>query len=1046
MSRLVALLEMRAETLLLHGTDPLKPNLAPSQPLEPGAQSLLPPLLHELIAALCAGHAPAASVVATQHALTCEARGLDAEDLVRAHGLLRDIVLDAVDTEGLALTPSEVRVFTTFLAQVLSEGVAAHGEQRERHMRIAQAEQRKQHDLFMQAPVAIAILEGPEHLYTFANPAYRALVNGRDVVGKTLHEALPDVKEYGFDALMDRVMSTGQTFIAKEMPIKLEHHGEDERLIFNFVYTPKQNATGQVDGVLMSGLEVTEQVEARRRLEVLASELRNSEERTRRVLEASGAGLWTLDATTGAVQFDTATMAMMGLPVGSALDIAFSLGTHVIPEDQARVGQALASALAGENGGRYLVEFRTRSEEGAPPYWVESRAQASFDAEGKATHLSGVLVDITARKTAEIELRAKTERLNLLLDNTKDFAFILTNVEGTIVEWQGGAEAITGYAASEAVGQRIHLLFTPEDRAASRPEKEMAMAARDGRAEDQRWHRRKDDSRFFADGVTTALYNEHGSLRGFGKVFRDATAQKQAEDALRLSDQRLHFALRAGRMGTWELDLVKGELSSSDTCKANYGRAPADPFSYADLSASVLDEDRDMWRRKVEAAIATASDLDVEYRALWPDGSVHWVHVRSSCATEAGRVTAMSGVSVNIDERKTIEEELRAADRRKDEFLSTASHELRTPLNAILGWAHMLSSGRLGAEASRRAAEVIERNAKSQVQLIEDILDASRIITGKLRLELRQLDMKELVRAAMDAVRPAADARNIALSLTVDPPAAHFVGDPDRLQQVVWNLVNNAIKFTPSGGAVEVRLERLGASIALRVKDTGQGIAPNFLPHLFERFRQADGTTTRRHGGLGLGLALVRHLVEAHGGTVHAESEGEGKGATFVVTLPVHAVQAQVPGSSQPQALAGGASLPLVSLQGVTALIVDDEADARELCASVLRLSGAEVRTAASAEEALALLAEERPMVLLSDIGMPGVNGYTLIRSVRARAGTEDARIPAIALTAYAREEDRRLALDAGFQAHVAKPVEPDDLVRAVASLLGMSDGSAPPR
>ena len=368
----------------------------------------------------------------------------------------------------------------------------------------------------------------------------------------------------------------------------------------------------------------------------------------------------------------------------------------------------------------------------------------------------------------------------------------------------------------------------------------------------------------------------------------------------------------------------------------------------------------------------------------------------------------------------------------KDEFLSTASHELRTPLNAILGWARLLSSGALEPSAYARAFETIERNARAQVQLIEDILDGSRIITGKLRLEMRSLDMTEVVQAAVDAIKPAAAAKNIRIDLRIDPEATRIYGDADRLQQVIWNLVNNAIKFTDKGGSVAVDLWRLDTSIALSVSDNGKGISPDFLPYIFERFRQADGSNTRRYGGLGLGLALARHLVEAHGGTVRAESAGEGQGATFTVLLPVQAVYVRDPHSDHPSRSALEPVQTTVSLAGVTALITDDEPDARELVATVLEASGARVFAASTAAEALELLATETIDVLISDVGMPDVDGYELLKQVRGLGGNA-ARVPAIALTAYARELDRNRALQAGFDAHVAKPVAPAVLLRAVA-------------
>jgi PAS domain S-box-containing protein len=429
------------------------------------------------------------------------------------------------------------------------------------------------------------------------------------------------------------------------------------------------------------------------------------------------------------------------------------------------------------------------------------------------------------------------------------------------------------------------------------------------------------------------------------------------------------------------------------------------------------------------------------------EGGIAGIFVIAFDVTDTVRAREnLQGMLQERDRLLAITEEARSkadvASRAKDEFLATASHELRTPLNAILGWARLLRSGSLDPSAFLRGLETIERNAKAQVQLIEDILDGSRIITGKLHLEIRSADLTSIVQAAIDTVRPAAAARNISLEVRLDRAASRLQGDPDRLQQVVWNLVNNALKFTPKGGAVEVRVERAGTSIELSVKDNGQGIAPEFLPHVFERFRQADGSTTRRSGGLGLGLALVRHLVEAHGGSVRAESEGEGLGSTFVVTLPVQAVFPERVDSDRltpTSAAASRLSLAPNSLSGVLVLVIDDERDARDLVAVVLRAQGANVLVAASAEAALEVLKDHSPTVLISDIGMPLTDGYALIGSVRALS-TGAAKTPAIALTAYAREEDRRRALEAGFQSYLAKPVEPEALVRLVGALAQQTD------
>ena len=374
------------------------------------------------------------------------------------------------------------------------------------------------------------------------------------------------------------------------------------------------------------------------------------------------------------------------------------------------------------------------------------------------------------------------------------------------------------------------------------------------------------------------------------------------------------------------------------------------------------------------------------------------------------------------------------ANRAKDDFLATVSHELRTPLNAMLGWTRLLRGGDLSIEKQARALETIERNAVTQAQLIDDLLDVSRIISGKLRLEVEPVQMGLVVEHAIDTLRLAGEAKNVALSTTLEETGP-ILGDPHRLQQVVWNLVSNAIKFTPKGGRVHLELTRLDESLRIAVTDTGPGVAPAFLPHLFERFKQADGATTRAHGGLGLGLAICRHIVELHGGSIEVESKGPGMGATFVVLLPFSPSHAERRSSRPPQPIDVSKFETRPELAGLRVLVVDDEPDARDLIQTVLAQCGSSVETASSVAEALKKLASHRPEVLVSDIGMPGEDGYALIRAVRALAPEQGGTVPAAALSAYARAEDRRKALDAGFMMHVAKPVEPAELIAVVAAL-----------
>jgi len=400
-----------------------------------------------------------------------------------------------------------------------------------------------------------------------------------------------------------------------------------------------------------------------------------------------------------------------------------------------------------------------------------------------------------------------------------------------------------------------------------------------------------------------------------------------------------------------------------------------------------------------------------------------------------------------LDSEREARGEAERASRMKDEFLATLSHELRTPLSAVLGWAQVLRRGKLDAGGVAEGLDVIERNARAQAQIIEDLLDMSRIISGRLRLDVQLVKIAEVIEEALATVRPAAEAKGIRIQTLLDPRAGPVRGDPARLQQVVWNLLSNAIKFTPRGGRVQVALERINSHLEISISDSGQGIEPEFLPIVFERFRQADQTTTRRHGGLGLGLALVKQFVELHGGSVEVKSAGRGSGSTFVVQLPLAVVhEARLETDFHPRA---ARALPLggsgISLGGVRVLIVDDEPDARALLRRLLEDSGAEVSTTGSANEALDTLEHFRPHVVVSDIGMPERDGYELIQDIRSRGPARGGGVPAIALTAFARSEDRTRALLAGYQMHVAKPVEPSELVASVASLAGVMSGPPPP-
>ena len=429
------------------------------------------------------------------------------------------------------------------------------------------------------------------------------------------------------------------------------------------------------------------------------------------------------------------------------------------------------------------------------------------------------------------------------------------------------------------------------------------------------------------------------------------------------------------------------------------------------------------------------------------------IHVSLSVSPikdQNGRIVGGAKIARDITLRRQIEQErdraleqerqgrtlAEAANRAKDAFLAMVSHELRSPLSPILSWAHMLRMRTLDEQKTMRALETIERSARAQAQLIDDLLDISRIVAGKFRLEVRPVDLAAVIEQAVDVVRPAADAKAIRLQLLLDTETGMLAGDPARLQQVVWNLVSNAVKFTPKGGRVQITLERVNSHVEIAVTDTGRGLSAEFLPHVFERFQQSETGSTRSHGGLGLGLAIVRHIVELHGGSVFAESPGVGQGATFTVKLPRMSL-ARTAGESERRhptlgALPEPGSLP--SLQDVRVLVVDDEPESNEVVSTLLGVSGAEVRVAVSASDALEQLGDWTPDIIVSDIGMPREDGYAFIAKLHAQPG-EAARVPVVALSAYATTQDRVRIFSAGFKAHVIKPIDPAELVAVVASM-----------
>jgi len=625
--------------------------------------------------------------------------------------------------------------------------------------------------------------------------------------------------------------------------------------------------------------------------------------------------------------------------------------------------------------------------------------------------------------------------------DSSDDAIVSKTLDGLITSWNRAAERIFGWTAAEAVGRSITIVIPP-DRLAE--EEDILARIKQGEKIEhfETTRMRKDGTRFEISLTVSPIKNAKGEVIGASKIARDISARLHGDEAI---------ARLAAIVNSADDAIVSKTLDGVIT---SWNRAAQAMFGWTAAEAVgqriTLIIPRERWPEEDEvlARVCKGESIDhFDTVRVRKSGERIDVSLTVSPVKDArGRIIGASKIARDVSDRKRAEaertkllqtvqqarEEAEELNRSKDQFLAVLSHELRTPLNAIFGWARMLQSAAMDEATSRRAIDAILRNATAQVQLVEDLLDVSRIITGKMRLDVQWLDLKSVIESALDAVQPAASAKGLKIETVLDPNAGPVVGAADRLRQVVWNLLMNAIKFTPRDGRVQVHLRKLKSHVEIVVSDSGEGIQPEILPFIFDRFRQGDSTTTRPHGGLGLGLALVRHLVDLHGGRVRAASEGPGRGATFVVELPV-----AILGPEAGTTLETSAAMGALPLQNVRVLLVDDDADGLDLTTVMLTNSGAQVKTAVSVAAALDILESWPADVLVSDIEMPGEDGYELLRRIRAKERGGRTRLPALALTAYGRPEDRRRTLAAGYNLHLAKPIDPSELVLAVANLVG---------
>ncbi|MFQ4138205.1 PAS domain S-box protein [Nodosilinea sp. PGN35] len=775
--------------------------------------------------------------------------------------------------------------------------------------------------------------------------------------------------------------------------------------------------------------------------------LQASEERFRQLAENIDAVFWVKELPGHRISYvSSAYERLWGFQPQPLYDNPHHWLNCIHPADRASVAQAFE---AQGTTGQFDREYRIVLADGTGR-WVRDRCFPLHDEAGNVYRLAGITEDITERKHTEEHLRQSEEFKDRLLESSPDCIKVL-DIDGRLLYMNAGGMCImeiddlTPYLQQEW----IHL-WGDEYRSLAQQALEAA------RAGDVSIFRgfcptAKGTPKWW-EVIVSPIQGESGQTEQVLSVSRDISDRKQVELRLQESQERLQLGMQVAGFALAQIDYSTNTVHLSPEAAALYG-LPADQLTLSrdQFYATFHPEDRDHLLRCIEAILDPAGSgwFSQDHRVLWPSGDVKWLTVRKQVffdrSSDPPRPDHAVLVALDITERKQAEmersrllqqeqaarAEAERANRIKDEFLAVLSHELRSPLNPILGWTQLLQSRQFDAERTAQALATIERNAKLQTQLIDDLLDVAKILRGKLVVEMAPVDLGFVIESAIDTVGSAAAAKSIRLCPALSP-IGRISGDAARLQQIVWNLVSNAIKFTPNDGQVDILLEQVGTQAQITVSDTGKGIHPDFLPHLFESFRQEDASTTRQYGGLGLGLAIVRSLVEAHGGTITAASPGEGQGATFTVRFPLIDLIPQLPPSPPPPAQA-------LDLTGVRVLAVDDEPDARELLATVLTLYGAEVLTVTSAAEVFPALVSFQPDVLISDIGMPDVDGYGLLQQIRALPPEQGGHVPAIALTAYAREEDHQRAIASGFQQQVTKPLAPPRLVQAVVVLIQSS-------
>lgn len=868
-----------------------------------------------------------------------------------------------------------------------------------------------------------------EYRYTTWNRAMERIsgVKREEVLGKCAFDLFPCLKETGEDKYYLEALA-GKSVVAENRPYKIAQSGRNG--FFEGYYSPRHDEKGEVIG----GVAIIRDITDRKLAEASALD---DHKRLAFHVDNTPLAVIEWDHEFRVLRWSPAAQKLFGWKAEEVLGKRFSDWEFVVPDDLEAVNQVGHRQNEGkEHHG--ISRNRNYTKLGAILHceWYNS---ALYSDAGKLVSVLSLVLDITVATRIEEALRKSEAQYRLLFESNPQAMWVYDLATFRFLAVNDAAVRHYGYSRAEFLEMTIKDIRPPEDVALL----EAYLAAEDPETEDAgEWRHRKKDGTVINVEITSSRLTFAGRAAEFVLV-HDVTESRKAETALRISEDRYRDLVDNSHELICTHDL-EGRVLSVNPWAARVLGYPQNSLVGISIRDGLLPEYREQFDEYLHTVKTEGSARGV-MKVRTATGETRLWEYYNTLRTEGVEKPIVRGMAHDATERRQAlkrEKEARleaeAANRVKDEFLSTLSHELRTPLTAIMGWADLLLHNEVETEKRQQAIETIFRNANSQCQLINDLLEVSRIITGKLRLEFVSCELHSVIEAAAESIRPTAEAKGVRLQVLLEPHVGPISGDRERLQQVVWNLLSNGVKFTNKGGLVQVTLQRINSHVEIVVNDTGVGIKPDFLPHVFDRFRQADGSTTRNYGGLGLGLAIVRHLVELHGGTAWAESTGEGHGSKFIVRLPTMiASEQQQPEDLRQPAVAATESRDKQpsSLEGLRVLVVDDELDARSLLTTMLERCGALVVAVGSAREGLESVESWKPDVLIADIGMPVEDGYGLIKKIRALPKERGGQTPALALTAYARTEDRVRALSEGYQVHLAKPVDRFELAAVVTSL-----------